>query len=85
MIDFSTLFSQFFATAWWLLPLFAFVALLKSPWFKEVMGEAMVNFAARIRLDKNEYHLVKSVFTQKGGAFPLFPLSRSNGIGSCVR
>ncbi|TLS70907.1 NERD domain-containing protein, partial [Mariprofundus erugo] len=43
------------------MPLFLLAALFKSPWFKGVMGEAMVNLAARLWLDKNSYHLIKNV------------------------
>jgi hypothetical protein len=35
--------------------------LMKSPWFKGVMGEFVVNVAAKLMLDKNEYHLIKNV------------------------
>jgi len=61
VIDFGTLFSQLFSTYWWLLPLFILAALFKSAWFKGVMGEAMVNLAARLFLNKNDYHLIKNV------------------------
>jgi len=61
MIDFSTLFSQLFSTYWWLLPLLLIAALFKSAWFKGFTGEVMVNMAARLFLDKNDYHLIKNV------------------------
>ncbi|GAV20994.1 DNA topoisomerase I [Mariprofundus micogutta] len=61
MTDFGALFSQLFSTFWWLLPLFGLAALFKSAWFKGVMGEAMVNLAARLFLNKNDYHLIKNV------------------------
>ena len=61
MIDFSMLFSQLFSNLLWVLPLFILGALFKSAWFKGVMGEAMVNFSARLFLDKNVYHLIKNV------------------------
>lgn len=35
--------------------------LIKSPWFKGVMGEFFVNVAAKLMLDKKEYHLIKNV------------------------
>ncbi|WP_420813953.1 NERD domain-containing protein [Mariprofundus erugo] len=60
-MDFGTLFSQLFSSFWWAIPLFLLAALFKSPWFKGVMGEAMVNLAARLWLDKNSYHLIKNV------------------------
>ena len=49
VINFSTILTQF----WWVIPLFVIAALLKSTWFKGVMGEVMVNLAARLFLDKN--------------------------------
>jgi len=33
-------------------------ALFKSAWFKGFMGEVMVNMAARLLLNKNDYHLI---------------------------
>ncbi|MFQ5582436.1 MAG: hypothetical protein ACE5F3_07435 [Mariprofundaceae bacterium] len=61
MIDFGAMFTQLFSSFWWLLPLLFIAALLKSAWFKGVMGEAMVNLAARLFLDKNDYHLIKNI------------------------
>ncbi len=57
LIDFGALFSQLLATYWWLLPLLVLGALFKSPWFKGFIGEVMINMAARLFLDKNDYHL----------------------------
>lgn len=54
-------FGQVFSTLWWLLPLFVLAGLLKSAWFKGMIGEALVNLAARLFLDKNEYHLIKNI------------------------
>jgi len=61
MVDFSTLFTQLLSTYWWAIPLLIFAALFKSAWFKGFIGEAMVNMAARLFLDKNDYHLIKNV------------------------
>jgi len=61
MVDFSTLFTQLLTTYWWTIPLLIFVALFKSAWFKGFIGEVMVNMAARLFLDKNDYHLIKNV------------------------
>ncbi|MBL4774584.1 MAG: hypothetical protein JKY87_00800 [Mariprofundus sp.] len=38
-------------------------ALFKSAWFKGFIGEVMVNMAARLFLNKNDYHLIKNVTT----------------------
>jgi len=61
MIDFSALVSQLLSTYWWLLPLFIVVTLFKSTWFKGFIGETMVNMAARLLLNKHDYHLIKNV------------------------
>jgi len=60
MIDFGALFSQLVSTYWWLLPLFALAALFKPACFKGLIGEVIVNLAARLFLDKNDYHLIKN-------------------------
>ncbi len=59
VIDFNALFSQLFATYWWLPPVFIVAALFKSAWFKGFIGEVMVNMAARFFLNKHDYHLTK--------------------------
>ena len=66
MVDFSTLFSQLFSSFWWAIPLFVLAALFRSPWFKGFIGEVMVNMAARLFLNKNEYHLIKNVTIPSG-------------------
>ncbi|NWF35349.1 NERD domain-containing protein [Mariprofundus sp. KV] len=60
-MDFSTLFSQLFSSFWWAIPLLVLAALFKSAWFKGFIGEVMVNMAARLFLNKNDYHLIKNV------------------------
>jgi predicted RNA-binding Zn-ribbon protein involved in translation (DUF1610 family) len=54
---------------WYLIPLFIIVAILKTPWFKGVLGEFIVNQFAQWQLDENHYHLVKNVTlpTEDGG------------------
>jgi len=59
--DFSTLFSQLLSTYCWLLPLLIVATLFKPAWFKGFMGETMVNIAARLFLNKHDYHLIKNV------------------------
>ena len=46
---------------WFLIPFVVLIAVLKSPWFKGVIGEFIVNVSAKLMLDKNEYHLIKNV------------------------
>jgi len=50
---------------WWVVPLLVIVALAKSPWFKGFIGEVMVNLAARLFLDKKNYHLIKNITIPK--------------------
>ena len=57
----AALINQIVGTLWFLLPIFILAALFKSSWFKGVMGEFIVNVAAKLMLDKNEYHLIKNV------------------------
>ena len=54
VIDFGALTTQLLPSFWWLLPLFVLLVLLKSPWFKGVVGEALVNLSARLSPDKND-------------------------------
>jgi len=78
MIDFGALFSQLISTYWWLLPLFVLAALLKSTWFKGFIGEAMVNIAARLFLDKNDDHLINNgTITTEDSTPGLITLSES--------
>lgn len=60
-MDFSPIISQVFGALWYLIPLVIFAAVVKSPWFKGVMGEFLVNLSAKFLLDKNQYHLIKNV------------------------
>jgi restriction system protein len=46
---------------WWVLPLFILGALLKSSWFKGVMGETMVRLSAKFLLDPTEYRAIHNV------------------------
>lgn len=57
----APLINQLVGTLWYLLPILLLAALFKSSWFKGVMGEFIVNVAAKLMLDKNEYHLIKNV------------------------
>ena len=50
----------------YLIVLAVFVSIVRSPWFKGKLGEALVNLAAKLRLDKNTYHLIKDVTLPSG-------------------
>jgi predicted RNA-binding Zn-ribbon protein involved in translation (DUF1610 family) len=46
---------------WYLVPILILLGILKSPWFKGLIGEAMVNLAIWLFLNKQEYHTIKNV------------------------
>lgn len=60
-MDFSPIINQAVGTLWYFIPLAILVGLVKSPWFKGVVGEFVVNLSARLMLDKETYHLIKNV------------------------
>lgn len=60
-MDFSPIIQQVFGALWYLIPLAVLAGILKSPWFKGITGEFLVNTAARLFLPKDEYHLIKDV------------------------
>ncbi len=44
-----------------LIPLAILIGILKSPWFKGLTGEFIVNVLAKLMLNKNEYHIIKNI------------------------
>lgn len=60
-MDFTALFKPILTVLWYLLPFLVLATLLKSAWFKGIIGEYMVNLAARWLLDAKTYHLIKNV------------------------
>lgn len=60
MIDFPTVFLSI-VSLWWLLPVIFIILFFKSPFAKGLIGEALINLVINVRLDKNEYHLIKDV------------------------
>lgn len=60
-MDFSPIINQIFGALWYLIPIVVLVGILKSPWFKGVFGEFLVNVSAKFLLDKEQYHLIKNV------------------------
>jgi hypothetical protein len=57
----TPIFSQMFKDFWYFIPLFIILILLKSPWFKGIFGEFMVNVSAQLLLDNKKYHLIKNI------------------------
>jgi predicted RNA-binding Zn-ribbon protein involved in translation (DUF1610 family) len=60
MMDISTTASPFLYL-YYLLPIFIVVIFFKSPQGKGILGEFVVNVAAKLLLDKDRYHLIKNV------------------------
>jgi hypothetical protein len=60
-MDLSIYRNMMISAAWYLIPIFIFAAIIKSAWFKGVLGEWQVNLLIKFFLDKNEYHLIKNV------------------------
>lgn len=60
-MDFSPMIIQALKSLWYLVPLFIFITILKSAWFKGMVGEFVVNTSARLFLNKDDYHLIKNV------------------------
>lgn len=60
-MDFSPVIGQVFRALWFLMPLVVFASIVKSSWFKGLMGEFVVNFSIKLLLDKKQYHLIKNV------------------------
>jgi len=63
-MDFSPIIQQIYGALWYLIPLAILAGILKSPWFKGITGEFLVNTAARLLLPKDKYHLIKDVTLQ---------------------
>jgi hypothetical protein len=60
-MDLSIYLDMMISAAWYLIPIFIFAIVIKSAWFKGVLGEWQVNLLIKFFLDKNEYHLIKNV------------------------
>jgi len=60
-MDFSPIISQIVGVLWYLIPIAILAGILKSPWFKGAFGECIVNFSAKLLLDKEKYRLIKNV------------------------
>ena len=46
---------------WWVIPILFVIAVFKTPWFKGVLGEALVKIAARLKLPADTYHPIHNV------------------------
>ena len=54
---------------WYIIPTLLIIGIVKSPWFKGLLGEAMVNFFIWLQLDKKDYYPIKNVtLPSEGGS-----------------
>lgn len=60
-MDLSSIVIQMIGNFWFLIPLVILDSLAKSPWFKGIIGEFIVNLSAKLFMDKKQYHLIKNV------------------------
>jgi restriction system protein len=59
-MDYSPIVSQVFKL-WWVAPILVLLVVLKTPWFKGVVGESLVKFAGKLRLPSDKYHAIHNV------------------------
>lgn len=60
-MDFTPIAQQVLSALWFLVPMLILVVVLKSPWFKGIAGEAVINLSALILLDRRQYRLIRDV------------------------
>lgn len=60
-MDLTPIINQLLSVLWYVIPLLIIATIFKSPWFKGVFGEYIVNSLIDRSLDKNIYHLIKNV------------------------
>ena len=60
-MDYTPALQPPFDYLWFLIPLFIFAAVIKSPRFKAKAWEGVVNLAAKLSLDKIRYYPIKNV------------------------
>lgn len=59
-MDYSPIVNEVFKL-WWVIPILLFISIFKTPWFKGVLGEALVKLAAKLRLPEETYHRIHNV------------------------
>ncbi|UNP89792.1 NERD domain-containing protein [Aeromonas encheleia] len=60
-MDFTPVITLLLAQLWYLLPLLLIATLIKTPWFKGMVGEWFLNLSIRLFLDKRDYRLLKNL------------------------
>lgn len=59
-MNYSSIINEVFKL-WWVIPILLVIAVFKTPWFKGLLGEGLVKFAARLRLPAETYHPIHNV------------------------
>lgn len=59
-MDYTSIISAVFRL-WWAIPIILIIGIFKTPWFKGMLGEGLVKFAARLRLPAEIYHPIHNV------------------------
>lgn len=59
-MDYTPIIQQAFKL-WWVIPIIFVLSIFRAPWFKGLVGEALVKFAARLRLPANTYHPIHNL------------------------
>lgn len=60
-MDYSPVVNEIMKMLWWVVPAVLIIGFFQSPWFKGVFGEALVRFAAKLRLPSGTYHRIHNV------------------------
>ena len=60
-MGFMVIFKAIVPTMLACIPILAVLYFLKSPWFKGLAGEMLVNISAKIHLNKDKYHILRNV------------------------
>ncbi|WP_426357233.1 nuclease-related domain-containing protein [Pseudocolwellia sp. HL-MZ19] len=60
-MDLSPYLNMMFSAVWYFIPFFILIIIIKSAWFKGVLGEWQVNLLIKFFLNKSAYHLIKNV------------------------
>ncbi len=60
-MDVNPVINQIMSMLGFLIPIGILLIIIKSAWFKGVVGEFTVNLSTKLLLDKNKYHLIKNV------------------------
>ncbi|RRQ23477.1 nuclease [Guyparkeria sp. SCN-R1] len=60
-MDYLSALGNALSTIWWLIPLIIIAGILKTPWFKGIVGEFWVKVVALFRLPSGTYHALHNV------------------------